>query len=265
MKYTKTKAIRQLLRGIALPLLMLALLAFPLPVSATGVTVSVDAPVEVTVGAEFATRVNITDVENLDAVVFRVRFDPEILDLPTTDADNNGIYDSVVDGEVGGKTVKVLTSVLKEPGLVGIVAEVEPFLSGTTGSGHLAELHFCALSSGYGDIGLEHYSLSDATAEEITARWIGSSVAVGVPPVTTPEATATSAPTQETTPAPTQEGQAPTSSEPAPTPTQEGQAPTSSESPPAPTPINWPFIGAIIGGVIVIAVVVLLVKRPRHD
>ncbi len=181
MEYSRTKVIRRLLRGIVLPLFMLALLALPLPVLATGITVSVDAPAEATVGAEFTTRVNIANVTNLDAVVFRVRFDPKILDLSTKDADSNGIYDSIVNGEVGGKKVEILATVLKESGLIGIVAEVEPPLSGATGSGYLAELHFHALSRGTSTIGLENYSLSNATAETITATWIDGSVTTSVP------------------------------------------------------------------------------------
>jgi len=175
MKYLRNKLLNRLLKTACI-LLPLLLLAISLPVLAAGVAVEVDAPDEVEVGEDFIASVDIAGVTDLDCAVFRVRFDPDIIDLPTTDDDSDGIYDSITDGEVGGKTVKLLAMVWKESGLIGMTAQVQPALSGATGDGYIVELHFNAVSPGTGDIGLEHTSLSNIEAESITATWTGDSV-----------------------------------------------------------------------------------------
>lgn len=182
MKYLRNKLLNRLAKtaGILLPLLLLAI---SLPVLAAGVAVEVDAPDEAVVGEDFIASVNIADVTALDCAVFRVRFDPGIIDLPTTDADSDGIYDSITGGEVDGKTVKLLATVWKEAGLIGMTAQVQPGLSGATGDGYIVELQFNAVSPGTGDIGLEHHSLSNIEAESISATWTGDSVhIVAAPP-----------------------------------------------------------------------------------
>jgi hypothetical protein len=133
---------------------------------ASGVTVTVDAPVEVTGGSDFIVPVNISCVEDFDAAVLRVRFDPAILSLT-----------SVTDGNIGGTTIPIAALVEIESGLWGITANV-PGFPGVTGEGYLMEFHFSALALGNSDIGLEHHSLSDKDAQLIPATWIDDSVTV---------------------------------------------------------------------------------------
>ncbi len=153
-------------------LLALLLAALPVifatgsPVMAQAVTVTVDAPAQVSAGSTFTVPVNITPVVDFDAAVVRVRFDPAILSL--TD---------VTDGNIGGTIIPIAALVEKESGLWGITANV-PGFPGVTGEGYLIEFHFYALAPGNSDIGLEHHSLSNKGAQLIPATWVDDSVNV---------------------------------------------------------------------------------------
>ncbi len=144
---------------------MLLVVGLCLPTSlawASEVTVTLDAPIEVTIGSDFVAPVNISYVENFDAGALRIRFDPAILSLT-----------EVTDGDIGGTNIPVAAVVEKEPGLWGIVVNVTGF-PGVTGSGYLMEFHFHALATGTSTIGLEHYSLSNKDAELIPATWVSN-------------------------------------------------------------------------------------------
>ena len=148
---------------------LLLVVGLSLPTSlayASGVTVTLDAPTDVTVGGEFVARLNISHVEDFDAAVVRVRFDPAILSLSTEDADGDNIYDSITDGNIGGTTIPIAATVEKEPGLIGITANV-PGFPGVTGEGYLVEFHFKVIASGVSEIGLEHHSMSNKDAQLI--------------------------------------------------------------------------------------------------
>ena len=165
--------IRRLFIGVGAMLLVVGLLLPASLASASEVTVTLDAPTEITAGDEFVARLNISHVEDFDAAVVRVRFDPDILSLSTEDTDGNSIYDSVTDGNIGGTTIPVAATVEKEPGLIGIAANV-PGFPGVTGEGYLMEFHFYALASGVIEIGLEHQSMSNKDAQDIPAAWVSN-------------------------------------------------------------------------------------------
>jgi len=217
-------------RGIAFCLLLGLLLPTSLA-QASGVTVTVDAPTKVTAGDDFTARVNITGVTNFDACDYVVVFDSAVLRL-----------DSVSDGDIGGTTIPVVATKEFSAGRIKVVENVAG-TPGVTGSGYLAVLHFHALASGDIDIEFEDGCLSDNTATEIPASW--GSDSVNEPAGSTPP------PSSEPSPEPT-----PT---PAPSPSSEPTSPL----PPTPstTEFNWPLIGGIIGGVIVIGIIVYLLKR----
>ncbi len=167
--------------GVGVILALTAGLSLPAsPAQAQAVTVTVDAPAQVSAGSEFVARLNISHVEDFDAAVLRVRFDPAILSLT-----------SVTDGNIGGTTIPIAALVEKESGLWGIVANV-PGFPGVTGEGYLMEFHFSALAPGNSDIGLEHHSLSNKDAQLITATWVDDSVNViaGTTPIIAFEPTA---------------------------------------------------------------------------
>ena len=219
-------------RGIAFCLLLGLLLPTSLA-QASGVSVTVDAPTKVTAGDDFTARVNITGVTNFDACDYVVVFDSNVLRL-----------DSVSDGDIGGTTIPVVATKEFSAGRIKVVENVAG-TPGITGSGYLAVLHFHALASGDIDIRLEDGCLSDNAAAEIPASW--GSDSVNEPAGSTPP------PSSEPSPEPT----------PAPAPEPSSQEPTSAPASetPATAEFNWPLIGGVIGGVILIGIIVYLLKR----
>jgi len=130
------------------------------------VTVSIDAPAEAAPDSDFTANVNISEVVGFDACNYDVTFDPLVLQL---DDVTSGLIDSTaipVDmyNEISSGTYRVIQNV---PGLTGV-----------SGSGYLAVLHFHVIGS-QGDsstISLSNGMLSDNLAEEIAATWVGDSV-----------------------------------------------------------------------------------------
>ena len=214
-------------------MLLVAVLSLPTSLAlANEVTVTLDAPTEVTAGSEFVAPVNISYVENFDAGALKIRFDPAILSLT-----------EVTDGDIGGTNIPVAAVVEKEPGLWGIVANVTGF-PGVTGSGYLMEIHFYALASGVSEISLEHYSMSDNMAQLIPATWISNTVKA---------TTSSPSPSASSSPSPSAEIAATTSSE-----------PTSGSSPQSLGVVSWPVSGGIISGVIVVAAAIFIFLRRRR-
>jgi len=143
------------------------------PALAADVTVSVDAPAQVSPGSDFTVNLNITEVTGFDACNYDVTYDNAVLRL-----------DSVASGLVGTTTIPV--DVFNEigPGTYRVIQNV-PGISGVTGSGYLAVLHFHVLGAD-GDssaITLSNGMIASNMAEEITATWVGGSVDVAVTPV----------------------------------------------------------------------------------
>lgn len=130
------------------------------------VTVSVDAPAEVAQGTDFIARVDVNQVTNFDGANYDVTYDPAILEV--TNASN---------GLIAGTTIPVDMWGVISPGRVRMIQNV-PGLSGVSGSGYLAEIHFHVLgsASSTSSIGLSNGVLADNAANEIPAAWVGDSV-----------------------------------------------------------------------------------------
>ncbi len=146
----------------------------------TKVTVSVDAPNEVTPGDIFTAAINISQVEDFDACNYDVSFDSTVLSL-----------DNVTDGNIGGIAAPVNYWNLISPGTFRILQNV-PGFPGVDGSGYLAVLHFHVLGFGQGsNITLSNGILGNNEAQAIPATWVGDSVRLG-PDITPPTVMATS-------------------------------------------------------------------------
>jgi len=143
------------------------------PAAAADVTVSVDAPAEVSPDSDFTVNLNITEVTGFDACNYDVTYDSAVLRL-----------DSVAPGLVGETAIPVDVYNEISAGTYRVIQNV-PGISGVTGSGYLAVLHFHVLGAD-GDssaITLSNGMIASNMAEEITATWVGGSVEVAVTPV----------------------------------------------------------------------------------
>ncbi len=137
-------------------------------VTVTPVAVSIDAPAEVSPASDFTVNVNIGDITDFDAVSFDVSFDTLVLRL-----------DDVTAGLIGATAIPVDIYSEVEVGTWRVVQNV-PGVTGVTGSGYLAVLHFHVIGAdGDGSaISLSNGVLSNNLAEEITATWTGDSVTI---------------------------------------------------------------------------------------
>ena len=132
------------------------------------VTVSIDAPATAAADSDFTANVNISEVTNFDAGNYDVSFDASVLRL-----------DNVTSGLIGSTTIPVDIYNEISSGTYRIIQNV-PGLSGVSGSGYLAVLHFHVIGA-EGDsstISLSNGILANNLAEEITATWVGDSVDV---------------------------------------------------------------------------------------
>jgi len=163
------------------------------PVAAqTAATVSIDAPDEAAPGSDFTANVSISEVVDFDACNYDVSFDASVLRL-----------DNVTSGLIGSTTIPVDIYNEISSGTWRVIQNV-PGLSGVSGSGYLAVLHFHVIGSAgdSGTITLSNGMLSNTLAEEITATWAGDSVSVSdsTPPsvvitALTPDPTSNNTPT----------------------------------------------------------------------
>ena len=173
------------------------------PVAAVGeVTVSINAPANVTSGGNFTATVDISTVVNLDAFNYDVSFDPTVLEItdpivleatdPIPDYSIMNVY-----GQINGTTIPLdIISLFHagsgptDPRVITVVQNV-PGLGGVSGSGYLTRLHFHVIGSpGHSsNISLSDGVLSNNLAGEIPAAWIGDSVYVSGLAVTTKAAT----------------------------------------------------------------------------
>ena len=143
----------------------------------SGATVSIDAPDEVAQGTDFVARVNITGVIDFDAANYDVTYDPSVLKVT-----------SVTNGLIDGPTIPVDMWGLITSGTIRVVQNV-PGLSGVSGSGYLAEIHFRVIGSAgeTSNINLSNVILGDTYANEIPATWVRDAVQVyGLTPTPTP-------------------------------------------------------------------------------
>ncbi|MDY6918250.1 MAG: PKD domain-containing protein [Chloroflexota bacterium] len=152
-------------------LFVLALVVWPSVAQAQGATVSIDAPAEVGEGVDFTVKVSIGAVENFDSCNFDVSYDPSVIRV--TDVTN---------GLVAGTIIPVDMWALVPQGTQGTIRVIEnvPGLSGVSGTGYLAEIHFHVVGSAgsISAIVLSNGVLSDNAANEIPATWLDDSVNV---------------------------------------------------------------------------------------
>jgi hypothetical protein len=137
------------------------------------VTVSLDAPALVSPDSDFTVNVNISEVTDFDACNYDVTYDSSVLRL-----------DSVTSGMIGETTIPVDVYNEIETGTYRVIQNV-PGLTGASGTGYLAVLHFHVLGA-EGDssaITLSNGMIASNQAEEIGAAWEGASVEVGLTPV----------------------------------------------------------------------------------
>jgi len=140
------------------------------------VTVSIEAPATVSAGGEFVATVEISGVENFDAVNYDVTYDPLVLEVT-----------NVSQGTINNTEVPVDDWSFVPSGLQGEVAIINniPGVPGVSGSGYLCEIHFHVIGSS-GDASSLNFVLegdnevwmSDNTATYIQADWVGSFVTV---------------------------------------------------------------------------------------
>jgi hypothetical protein len=143
------------------------------PVVAADVTVSVDAPEQVSPDSDFTVNINISEVTDFDACNYDVIYDSAVLRL-----------DSVASGQIGSTTIPVDVYNEIGDGIYRVIQNV-PGLAGVSGTGYLAVVHFHVIGSegDSSDITLSNGMIASNLAEEITATWVGGSVEVTVTPV----------------------------------------------------------------------------------
>jgi len=140
---------------------------FPV-VAQEATVVTIEAPAEATAGSDFTANVSVNEVTDFDACQYDVTFDPLVLRL-----------DDVTVGLIGSTTVPVDLYNELSAGAFRVIQNV-PGLSGVTGSGYLAVLHFHVIGSegASSAIDLSGGVLSDITASQIPATWVGDTVNV---------------------------------------------------------------------------------------
>jgi len=132
------------------------------------VTVSLDAPAEAAPGSDFTANVNIGEVTDFDAGSYDVSFDASVLRL-----------DDVTSGLIGSTPIPVDLYNEIVLGTWGVVQN-GPGITGVSGSGYLAVLHFHVIGTAgdSSDVSLANGVLSNNLAEEITATWAGDSISI---------------------------------------------------------------------------------------
>ena len=152
--------------------LALCLILWLIPACVCGgqnnVTVSVEVANAISGSNDFIVKVNIGNVTNFDAANYDVTYDPAVLEV--TD---------VTDGIIDNSTIPVAMWGLIKPGSLRVINNV-PGLPGVSGSGYLAEIKFHVVgpTGNVSEINLSNGALSDASANEIPATWVGQWVHV---------------------------------------------------------------------------------------
>ena len=144
-------------------------LFFPSAKADSHVTVSIQAPDLVLVDSDFVAPVAISQVENFDAANYIVVFNPGVLQVT-----------QVAPGAIGGTEIPVgAVNIDNASGRVTVVQNV-PGLSGVSGAGALANVHFHVVGSTdeTSALDLEDGVLGDNAANAIQAEWVSSSVTV---------------------------------------------------------------------------------------
>jgi len=141
------------------------------------VTVSVEVASTVSGSNDFIAKVDISDVTNFDAANYDITYDPAVFEV--TD---------VTDGLIGNSTIPVAMWQVVKPGSLRLINNV-PGLPGVSGSGYLAEIkfHIIGPTGNVSEINLSNGTLSNTSANEIPATWVGQWVnlyaATATPPL----------------------------------------------------------------------------------
>lgn len=152
----------------------------------SSVQVSINAPAEVTAGGSFTATIDISQVENFDACNYDVSFDPTVLEIPVLEIiESTTVYD-ITNGQIDGATIPVdvtnMIHVGSGPADLTVIRVVQNIsgLTGASGSGYLAKLHFHVIGSSgnSSDISLSNGMLSNILAKEISAALFGDFVEV---------------------------------------------------------------------------------------
>jgi hypothetical protein len=256
-----------------------------MPVLADGqASISVSAPDMVVPGSGFMATVDITEVQDLNAVQYDIRYDSQVLRL-----------DSVSEGQIASTTISAMSNEVGE-GHWRVVQSMG--LETISGSGNLATLHFHAIGAGgaHSDISITDGMLSDLEMNAIQATWGANTVHVISGESEEPEPIPESMP--EPAPPSGPSSSLPSSIEPeaadgtvaeveSPAPllppapgsgkkledTPEARAKVAEPAetpagllPPAPKsePLRQPWIWAIAGGVIVIILLFIIIRLSRR-
>jgi Cohesin domain len=141
------------------------------------VTVGVEVASTVSAGSnDFIARVNISDVTNFDAANYDITYDPAVFEVA-----------DVTDGLIGNSTIPVAMWQVVKAGRLRLINNV-PGLPGVSGSGCLAEIKFHIIGStgNVSEINLSNGTLSNTSANEIPATWVGQWVNLNAATATPP-------------------------------------------------------------------------------
>jgi hypothetical protein len=168
----KSKTLGMISMITVLALILGVVIAAPV-VAIQVVTVSLDAPALVAPDSDFTVSVDISEVTDFDACNYDFTYDSSVLRL-----------DSVTSGLIGETTIPVDIYNEVETGTWRVVQNA-PGITGVTGTGYLAVLHFHVLGAEgeSSDISFSNGMIASNLAQEIGATWVGASVEVGLTPV----------------------------------------------------------------------------------
>ncbi|MCD6300039.1 MAG: hypothetical protein J7L78_02570, partial [Dehalococcoidales bacterium] len=178
--------------------------------------------------SDFTANINIAGVTDFDSCNYDISFDASVLRL-----------DNIASGLVGSTAIPVDVYNEISSGTYRVIQNV-PGITGVSGSGYLAVLHFHVIGSG-GDssaISLANGVLASNQAEEITASWIGDSVRMVM--------------------VESEDAAAPVAVNPSP-----GASVFDGTTSLSAGPVNWLALWGVIGGVVVVGLVVFLLAKRR--
>jgi len=185
-----------------------------------GTTVSISAPTQVAIGTDFIALVNVDSVTGFNAANLDVTFNAAILQVG-----------NVTSGLISGTTIPVDMWSVIAPGKLRVILNV-PGTTAVSGSGYLSQIMFHVIgpAGNTSQINLASGVLSDNSANQILANWVGDTVGVYAQ-TPTPKPSATATPTPAATPSITATPTSTPTLTPTPKPT------TSPATTPTPTPM----------------------------
>ena len=138
------------------------------PNGGSGLTVSIDAPAEVSAGGELTVRVAVGEVVDFDSANYDITYDSDVLEVT-----------GVGNGSIGNTTIPILNWNFDQS-KVRVINNV-PGLPGVNGSGYLAEVYFNVVGSSGDSSDLKFDGscvLYTIEVVQIEAQWADGSVRV---------------------------------------------------------------------------------------